>query len=432
MSPVAFLVFALLHPLPHSYATTEIECVRPNHPQTRTFPTLIDYQHNSQSFQVNGAGYAGNYIDFNFSSIDAIPKNAFITFSSQYIWQITLSGKHIKRIDDGAFLNLDCLHVLNLAGNNLSVVSEGMWRGLRALTTLNLEGNLIVVLGNLVFRELGELRHLNLADNRLKQIQLEAFHELYRLETLDLSGNLLSELHPEVFVSLVSLISLQLNSNRLRELEPQRWSSLTKLTELNLADNSLTSFDPTYNFSFTTLTTLNLSMNALTKLNVHALRLHLPLLTTIDISRNPWHCEDLAVIIPALRDSRIVYKSTKNNPYGISCNYNTAVYTEKPTTTTTKTSTTTDNSTNPLLVQHLQNATLQIRTELQKSNQEILNSMQKTRNLIVALIVLVVIFIGLELTFRTGLLDGVIRRRRRDGHYLHDDNVDNNIALLTT
>lgn len=431
MSPLPFLLLALLLPFPLSHATTAIECVRPNHPQTRTFPTLIDYQHNSQSFQVNGAGYAGNYIDFNFTSIDSIPKNAFITFTSQHIWQITLSGKRIKRIDDGAFLNLDCLHVLDLGANSLSVVSEGMWRGLRALTTLKLEGNLIEQLGNLVFRELIALKHLNIANNRLKNIKIEAFDGLHKLETLDLSGNLLSEVHPEIFTPLVSLISLQLNSNRLREIEPQQWKNLTKLIELNLADNSLTSFDPAYNFSFTSLTTLNLSVNALTKLNVHELRAHLPLLTTIDINGNPWRCEDLAVIIPALRDSRIVYKSTKKSPYGVPCNYNTADYTEKPTTTTEK-STPPHNSTNPLLMEHyLQNATLQISAQLQKANQEILNSMEKTRNLIVALIVLVVIFVALELTFRTGLVNRVIRRRR-DGHYLHEDNVDNDIALLST
>lgn len=322
--------------------------------------------------------------------------------------------------------------MLDLGNNSLGAVSEGMWQGLKGLVTLRLEGNLIGELRNLVFRELVGLRHLNLAGNRIKTVGVEAFEGLHKLETLDLGRNFLSDLLPETFAPLGSLTSLQLNSNRLQNLEPQVWKNLTKLTGLNLADNSLTSFDPAYNFSFAALTTLNLSMNSLTKLNVHELRIHLPLLTTIDLNGNPWLCEDLAAIVPALRDSRIVHMKTTNadvrNVDGIPCNYNAAVYTERATTEAAAVAI--KPTTNPHLEEHyLQNATLLIRAELQQANEGILKSMKKTRNLIVSLIVLVVIFVALELTFRTGLINRVLRRR--EDRYLQDDSVDN-IALLTT
>lgn len=433
MQPQLLLIFLLQFTVAFGIS---IECVLPNHPQIRTFSTLLDYQHNAQSFKVNGAGYAGNDVEFSFTSIDRIPRNAFITFTSQYIWSIRLSGKQIKLIDDGAFVNLNCLHILDLGNNSLSTLTEGMWQGLRGLNTLKLNENLIGELKNLVFKELIGLKHLDLSKNRIKKIGIETFEGLHKLETLNLENNFLSNIQSETFASLGSLTSLQLNSNRLQDLEVHSWKNLTKLTELNLADNSLTSFDPAYNFSFISLTTLNLSINALTKLNVHALRMHLPALTTIDLNGNPWLCEDLAVIVPALRDSRIVHIKTKSttikNVDGIPCNYNSVIYTERPTTeiTTTKKSRELLNSTvNPHFEDYLKNVTQHMRIELEKLNEDILHSMEKTRNLIVSLIVLVVIFIALELTFRAGVINRVIRRR--EDHYLNDDNVDN-IALLTT
>lgn len=440
MLPSYFTFFLLVLATPYfptpAFSSQSIECVFSSHPQTRTFPSLLDLQHNSQSFKVNGAGYAGNSIDFSFKSLDKIPRNAFISFTSQYIWKITLRGKHIEQIDDGAFVNLNCLHVLDLGDNSLRTITEGTFEKLGNLATLKLDGNLLTELGNLVFRELGGLKHLDLSRNRVEAIGVEAFEGLRKLESLDLGRNLLRTVHPETFAPLGSLTSLQLNSNRIQKLETHLWKNLTKLITLNLADNSLTSFDPGYNFSFASLKFLNLSMNDLTKLNVHDLRRHLPSLTTIDLNGNPWLCEDLASIVPALRDSRITYTQTQNkavrNEHGIPCNYNPVTYRERTTTelvTLPATKPISNNKTNVinvLLEQHLQNATLELQKALGKSNQEVFNSMEKTQNLIVALMVLVLIFIALELTFRTGLINRVIRRRR-DDYILNDD-----ISLLTT
>lgn len=414
-----------------------IECILPNHSRTRTFSSLLDLQHNSKSFKVNGAGYEGNAIDFSFQSIDRIPRNAFITYTSQYIWTITLRNKQIKQIDDGAFVNLNCLHVLDLQNNSLSALSAGMFEKLGNLVTLRLNDNLIEELKNLVFRELVGLKYLDLGRNRIRVIGVEAFEGLKNLKNLHLGQNMLTCISPETFVPLGNLVFLELNSNRIQNLEPQLWRNLTKLTTLNLADNLLTSFDPIYNFSFVSLSTLNLSMNDLTKLNVHALKKHLPALATIDLNGNQWLCEDLAAIIPALRDSRISYVKTKNtairNEDGIPCNYNTKTYTEKTTTTATMNvpfNKTTMAALDFELGKQLRNATFEIQDVLEKTNDDLLSSMEKTQNLIVSLLVLVVIFIALELTFRTGLVNKVIRRQRSP-YVLNDNNVDD-IALLPT
>lgn len=429
MQPPYFLLIILL-PILLTGAqrrSTALECVLPSNTRTRTFTSLLDLEHNTKSFKPGGAGYEGNIVEFTFRSIDKIPKNAFVAFTSEYIWSMALNDKGIRQIDDGAFINLNCLHTLNLRNNSLSQLSEGMWQGLRVLAWLNLQKNAIRELRNLVFRELVGLKYLDLSRNLINSISVEAFDGLNSLAFLDLSKNFLRKIPSEAFSPLAKLEHLKLNSNYLQSVQPQEWKNLKKLTELEIADNSLTSFDPTYNFSFTSLTHLNLSMNLLTKFNVQALRLHLPAVTTIDLNGNPWHCEDVVAMIPHLRDSRIAYSKTKNTHIasidGIPCIYHNVTYTEKTTTVTESSHTTVSSSVNhsttikPHLDQQIdvQNVTLQLHEE----NKKILLAIDSTRSLMVAVMVLVLVFASLELTLRTGLINRAIRWKEE--RYFNDD-----------
>lgn len=427
------LAIILLLALSQANAGRIPQCISPHPPLTRTFASLTDYQGNNLSFRPGGAGYSGNYVEFSFVSIDEIPKNTFIAYSSESIWKLTLKDKRIRQISDGAFNGLDCAHVLELQNNSLMALSEGMFEGLTNLATLNLADNLIGALQSSVFKRLINLKSLDLSKNRISAVRMEAFESLGRLESLNLGHNLLSKIHPEAFTPLGKLQALELDSNRFSNLDLERWINLTRLTELNLAGNELLSFDPDYNFSFaSSLNSLNLSMNRLTKLNVQSLRRNLPKLSTIDLNGNPWLCEYLPVVLPRLRDSKIEYVKTAQNVTnedGVPCLFNNATFFE-PTTTyiamTTRESTTVVPS---VQVDHLKNLSLELRDDLKDSTEEFMASLNKTQNLVIALIVVVLIFIILQLTLRTGLLGKLLSRR--DPYVLDNSSVDN-IALLRT
>lgn len=398
-------------------------------PQIRRFDSLIEYQSNRQSFKPGGPGYAGNLVEFNFLSINKIPKNSFLTYDSGYVTNINLSGKNIKEIEDGAFLFLQCLHVLDLHNNSLTVLTQDIFQGLENLLELDISQNELVELRNVVFKHLTRLTVLNLSQNNIAQIGVMAFDGLRDLQHLDLSANRIRIIHPEIFLPLGKLLTLELQSNRLIDVQPETWKNLTMLNSLNLANNSLTRFDPTYEFSFDFLSTLNLSFNSLQQLNVFGLRKHLPHLTVIDLNNNPWSCEDLTMIVHQLKDSKISYaggNTSFSNEDGIACILNTATYqvTEKlnPTVVSNISANNVTNLTNSDLYGVGYGA-----VSKEMAGFEILDAIRKTQNLVVSLIVIILFFIAIDLTIRTGLMNRMLGKREQ--FVLDSGNVES-IALL--
>lgn len=393
-----------------------------SNPQTRHFNSLVEYQGNKRSFKPGGQGYAGNLVEFNFLSIDKIPKNSFLTYESSYVTKINLSGKGVQEIEDGAFLFLQCLHVLDLHNNSLSELSQDIFQGLENLVTLDLSQNLLVEVRNVVFKHLNRLTTLNLSQNKIAQIGVMAFDGLNYLQHLDLSRNRIRIIHPEIFLPLGKLLTLDLQSNRLLDVQPETWKNLTKLDSLNLANNSLGRFDPTYDVSFGFLSNLNLSYNSLKHLNVFALRKHLPHLTTVDLNNNPWYCEDLAMIVHQLKDSKISYQGSNTsfaNEEGIACISNTETYrpVEKSQATAVEVSNSTEAEFEAVNYSEVDSL----------AGFEILDAIRKTQNLVVSLIVIILFFIAIDLTIRTGLMNRM--RGRREQFILDNGNVEN-IALL--
>lgn len=391
-------------------------------PKTRYFNSLVEYQGNKRSFKPGGRGYAGNLVEFNFMTIDKVPKNSFLTYDSGYVMKISLAGKNVKEIEDGAFLFLQCLHVLDLHNNSLVELTQDIFQGLENLVELDLSQNLLVEVRNVVFKHLARLTVLNLSQNKIVQIGVMAFDGLNHLQHLDLSRNRIRIIHPEIFSSLGRLLTLELQSNRLVDVQPETWKNLTKLDSLNLANNSLARFDPTYEVSFAFLSNLNLSFNSLKHLNVFGLRKHLPHLTNIDLNDNPWFCADLAMMVHQLKDSKISYAGSNTsfaNEEGIACIPTAETYrpVEKAKAT----------------VEEVANST---ESELEGGSYgevdtlagfEILDAIRKTQNLVVSLIVIILFFIAIDLTIRTGLMN---KMRGRREHFAFDNGHVENIGLL--
>lgn len=420
-------IFLLCSSISGGQNNEQYQCISTNQPQTRTFSTLLEYQSNTKSFKYGEPGYAGSWVDFSFKTLDKIPKNAFVTKDSEDIWKITLANKGIEEIDDGAFVLLRCLHVLDLKNNSIKSLSPNTFDGLDNLEDLDLSYNDLVEIRDAVLKNLQNLKIINLAHNGIEQLGVQAFENLNNLETLILSYNSLRIVHPEIFLPLGKLINLYLDSNRLSDIQPETWKNLTALQDLNLANNSLMSFDPTYSFSFASLKVLNLSSNSLTQLNVFSLKKHLPFLTTIDLNGNPWPCDNLAPVLKVLKDSRIFYAGKNDsspNEEGISC------YTKEMITSTTEikqiesTTSAPVNSVEPSgnntneQPQSRENIVLQ---------SDILQAISKTQNLVIFLMFLILIFMIVDITLRLGLFKKILSNRKDT--YGESTNSEN-IALI--
>ncbi|KAK9877323.1 hypothetical protein WA026_017720 [Henosepilachna vigintioctopunctata] len=297
------------------------ECVEVNHPIIRTFSSLVDFEGNKIPFDPRNSSI-GNYVAFNFIEIESLPRNAFLTFDSEHIIKLDLSGKNTKEIKDGAFSSLTCLKYLSINNNSLSKLTWKTFKDVGNLVELNISTNKLKELPGMIFRDTPRLRYLDLSNNMLRKLSPFTFTNLTNLQKLNLSKNDFTFIETEVFDPLISLQVLDLSNNKFIELDYQNWK-LRNLETLDLAGNYLRSFDTSLSSTFGNLKILNLSSNYLEYLNVHALKKNYYKLTTLDLNHNNWHCDDLAKIVHYLVDFRLqlpARNSSKINELGIDCN----------------------------------------------------------------------------------------------------------------
>lgn len=372
-----------------------------------TFSSLLEFQANRYSFDPDHPSYQGNIVNFNFKSIDRLTTNAFVSFGSNNIIKISLNSKGIKVIDDGAFNGLFCLHYLELSHNNISSLTTNVFNGLDNLMLLDLsENSLRQVSNGMIFHSLHKLKILNLSKNNIVTLSDYDFYNLTSLEVLNLSFNKISIIPLNLFSSLHSLKELYLDNNNLIDIDPEKWTNLENLEVLYLAGNFLTKFDTTYNFSFVNLRTLNVSHNSLNYLNVAGLRWNLPKLKVIDIRGNDWYCSELDSIKYYLRDSKITIVGNVN------CS-TTKGY-KRPTTTESPSSTSSSISVSTVSVPD-QNApnSKEIIVQNDKillTSSRVLESVQKLQNILSYLCAIVIVFVLIDISVRTGLCRNLYNR----------------------
>ncbi|KAJ8927419.1 hypothetical protein NQ314_020089 [Rhamnusium bicolor] len=392
--------------------------------KTVTFSSLVQFQGSSSSFNPSDPTYQGNVVDFNFASIDRLPRNSFISFDSDRIIKLTLNHKRIKTIEDGAFSGLFCLHYLELRHNNISSITEDVFQGLPNLQQLDLSENLFEHISSLIFRDLRNLVVLNLSKNNIRTINTLAFFNLTKLESLDLSFNKIRNIPSIVFNPLVSVKEIYLNNNYLGDIEPEKWTGLNNLELLNLADNNLYKFDPFYNFSFAGLKTLNLSGNLLTSLNVFNLRKNFAKLKLIDITENNWFCEDLEVINHELADSKIIQWGAVNCT--VSGEYKSPT-TEKVTLSTTPTTATTK------VIKKLRDYSKEVfvqNGEILYTGKKVVENIRHVENILVFLFVLVVVFVIVDMSVRIGFCQYFYNRMTgRNPGYIDGNNVEHMMLM---
>lgn len=161
------------------------------------------------------------------------------TFKDLFFLQILdLRNNSIGYIEDNAFLPLYNLHTLNLAENRLYHVSAPLFNGLFVLSKLTLSNNLLVTIDSQAFRNCSDLKELDLSSNSLQTVP-EALHDLSFLKTLDLGENQISSFRNGSFRNLQQLTGLRLIGNNIGNLTKGMFWDLTNLQVLNLSKNKI-------------------------------------------------------------------------------------------------------------------------------------------------------------------------------------------------
>ncbi|XP_047518359.1 toll-like receptor 7 [Pieris napi] len=161
------------------------------------------------------------------------------TFKDLFVLQIlNLKNNSIGYIEDNAFLPLYNLHTLNLAENRLHTIDENLFNGLFVLGKLTLNNNLLVNIDRKAFKNCSDLKELDLSSNQLLEVP-NALWELPFLKTLDLGENQISDFRNGSFKNLNQLTGLRLIDNQIGNLSVGMFWDLPNLQVLNIAKNKI-------------------------------------------------------------------------------------------------------------------------------------------------------------------------------------------------
>ncbi|NP_001116821.1 18 wheeler precursor [Bombyx mori] len=189
------------------------------------------------------------------------------TFKDLFVLQIlNLKNNSIGYIEDNAFLPLYNLHTLNLAENRLHTIDENLFNGLFVLSKLTLNNNLLVNIDRKAFKNCSDLKELDLSSNQLLEVP-EALWELPFLKTLDLGENQLSNFRNGSFKNLNQLTGLRLIDNQIGNLSVGMFWDLPSLQVLNIAKNKILSIERETFIRNTQLEAIRLDGNFLSDIN---------------------------------------------------------------------------------------------------------------------------------------------------------------------
>ena len=228
---------------------------------------------------------------------------------------LLLNDNKIENLSDSAFDNMPLLHDLYLNKNRLTKlpvympsrlyslyishnnISSITWKPLSKKYNLNylvLSHNRISHIDPYAMRSLIYLVHLDLSYNDLKYLKAGMFVRTGNLERLDLSHNPLQMLEPGCFMGLKKLHILKISSVAdSMQSDATAFEDLTNLLYLDLSNSSLLTkqllMEPSYARCLPNLRNLNIINTGLTRLP-YKLKTNLAKLTTVRMTRNPWHC----------------------------------------------------------------------------------------------------------------------------------------------
>lgn len=201
------------------------------------------------------------------------------------IERIDLAVNVISTIDDGVFVNLTTLDILEMGFNQVGKIPAGLREGAPNL------GSLFI------------------ASNGIQSIEPMELSNWTQLTILDLSFNPLFNITGEMLADLNGLASLELRGCNLTELTEAIFEDKMALETLDLSENNLTTIDLDVFRPLENLRFLKLEANKMVEMeNFTDIREIMPKLEFINLSRNEIDCDTVLEIIEYLRNNTIEFE----------------------------------------------------------------------------------------------------------------------------
>lgn len=144
-----------------------------------------------------------------------------------------INSKGLTRLENGLFLDLPKLNVINLQRNGINWINlRAFTSGLISLKTIDLSYNKITNAGMVgrSLKDISSLETLNLSKNFIETIIEASFVDLPLLKELRLNDNFIQEIHQGAFHRVPSLKTVHLENNRLRHVSFLRFLIVKKLS----------------------------------------------------------------------------------------------------------------------------------------------------------------------------------------------------------
>ncbi|XP_054716428.1 chaoptin-like [Uloborus diversus] len=199
---------------------------------------------------------------------------------------LNLQGNHIEDIHGVKWSHLNSrvtLNTLFLGSNYIASIQEGAFVKLINLNVLDLDGNFIHDVGSHCFPH--SLRSLSLANNILKKVPLHSIYALKNLRFLDISGNLFHRLPCPFHLHVTHLDKMDLSNNLLTHITECVFNGSFTIKELHLDFNFIRSLSAR-SFKGTKLERLMLANNRISNIHSDAFAGLETTLTTLDLSFN--------------------------------------------------------------------------------------------------------------------------------------------------
>ena len=169
----------------------------------------LDLSHNDLSFLCSRTFLQLNIVEIvNLSLaenvIRCIAQHAFLGLEE--LERLDLSRNNLTYIHQDTFKHNRKLYWLSFAGNKLfTLPSEGVFINVLSLRFLDLSSCSVTDISYSIFKDIMNIKYLNISHNQIRNIKQETFELLRELRCLDISFNSLSSLHSDSYFSNMNI-----------------------------------------------------------------------------------------------------------------------------------------------------------------------------------------------------------------------------------
>ncbi|KAK7573829.1 hypothetical protein V9T40_011020 [Parthenolecanium corni] len=202
-------------------------------------------------------------IDLTSNKLKTLPKGIFHRSRQEKVARVFLADNNLTKLEEDVF-QTENLELLTLSGNHVRHIDNNTFKNLYELESLNMTATFTAEVDRLpkaLFSNSSNLKYLQMDKNHFQFLEVGIFHNLRQLKVLDLSFNKLKDLDDDIFKNNIHLETLHLSNNKLKNLSKNIFKDLQELTKLDLSNNQLTNLDPEIFLGLTHLSILNISYN---------------------------------------------------------------------------------------------------------------------------------------------------------------------------